>query len=163
RLHDELFRGGKVSVVQVDQVFQSYQQARLALVQSEAAFQNALDDYKLRLGLPPRLPVDLDDSLLRPFQLTAPELEALQADLAAFSKFGRSLPQRRLDSAALGRQGDEDAKELKEPERAADWAKLQRRTRQLITLLTQMFVIQTQIRVNLIELPEVQTDEAPAL
>src|SRR5262249_26567740 len=37
------------------------------------------DQYKLTLGLPPHLPVVLDDSLLKPFQLAAPELVTIQS------------------------------------------------------------------------------------
>src|SRR5204862_6987333 len=81
----------------------------------------------------------------------------------AFEQLGVSLPQLRADLATLVRQAGEDAAKLTDAERAADWARLQRRTRQLIALLTQMFVIQTQIRVNLIELPAVEAPEDEAL
>ena len=82
---------------------------------------------------------------------------------ATFEQFGESLPQLRQDIATLVRQSGEDVAGLTDADRAAQWARLQRRTRQLITLLTQMFVIQTQIRVNLIELPAVEAPEDEAL
>ncbi|HVJ82948.1 MAG TPA: TolC family protein [Planctomycetia bacterium] len=86
RLHDELFRGGKVSVVQVDQAFQSYQRARVDIVQAQVALQNALDGYKLRLGLPPRLEVTLDERALDQFQLSDPDLESLRGEIDEFQR-----------------------------------------------------------------------------
>jgi outer membrane protein TolC len=72
---------GAVSIVQVDQAFQSYQSAKLNLLSAQTALQNSLDQYKLTLGLPPGLPVRIDDDLLRPFQLADPDLEKLQGEL----------------------------------------------------------------------------------
>lgn len=83
RMHEALFAAGSTSVIQVDQVFQSYQQGQVALLQSRTNLENALDSYKLFLGLPPELPVKLDDALLRPFQLNSSDLEKLQAELEA--------------------------------------------------------------------------------
>ena len=74
RLHEALFAGGIASTVQVDQVYQSYQQARFAVLQAQTAFDNSLDAYKIQLGLPPDLPVKLDDSRLALFQLSDPAM-----------------------------------------------------------------------------------------
>ena len=82
--HEALFRAGVVSRIQVDQVFQRYQQGRLELILAQNQYQDSLDAYKLRLGLPPDLPVKLDESLLSPFQLTAPELDNLQKESDEF-------------------------------------------------------------------------------
>ena len=78
RLHLELFEGGKKSRVQVDQVFRGFLGARLAVAQAEADWETALDAFKVRLGLPPRLLVELDDGPLAQFQLIDPELESLR-------------------------------------------------------------------------------------
>ncbi len=87
RLHEELFRnGGQVSVVQVDQAFQSWQAARVAVLQAENSLQNALDDFKLRLGLPLDVELALDDAPLKPFQLSADDLEKLRTDLENLQK-----------------------------------------------------------------------------
>jgi outer membrane protein TolC len=81
RLHEALFRAQTVSTVQVDQALQSYLQAKLSLLQAQTSLQTGLDNYKITLGLPPGLGVTLDDSLLKPFQLAAPELEQLQGEV----------------------------------------------------------------------------------
>lgn len=76
--HQELAAAGLVAPVQVDQVFQTYQQARFSLLQSQLGFQSALDGYKLILGLPPQLEVTLDRSLLAQFELNDPRLDELR-------------------------------------------------------------------------------------
>jgi outer membrane protein TolC len=81
RLHEALFALRTVSTVEVDQAFQKYQQGRLSLIQARSILETSLDIYKNSLGLPPDLPVKLDDSILEPFQLAAPELEKLQGEL----------------------------------------------------------------------------------
>jgi len=86
REYEELFRGGKITVVQVDQVFQQFQQARASVAQAEAALQTSLDQFKLVLGLPPRIPIDLDDSVLSPFTLVDAKLDALRDEVDAFLK-----------------------------------------------------------------------------
>lgn len=77
RAHEALAEAGLVSPLQVDQVFQSYQAGRLRLIRANNALDNALDAYKIQLGLPPELAVELDDSQLEPFELTSPEVERL--------------------------------------------------------------------------------------
>jgi hypothetical protein len=84
RLHLELLEGGKVSRVQVDQVFRGFLDARLGVAQSEASYQSALDDFKIRLGLPPLIPADINDGQLHEFQLVSPTLEKLREDTAQF-------------------------------------------------------------------------------
>jgi len=82
----DLYRNGKLSDADVDRNFQSLLSARQQILNSELSVQSALDGFKLILGLPPRLPVDLDDSFLAPFSLTSRELEQLQDDLLEFSR-----------------------------------------------------------------------------
>jgi outer membrane protein TolC len=84
RMHEALFKAESVSTIQVDQALQSYLQSKLALLQAQTSLETSLDGYKLTLGLPPSLPITLDDSLLKPFQLAAPELEQLQGEVERF-------------------------------------------------------------------------------
>jgi outer membrane protein TolC len=86
REYEELFRGGKITIVQVDQVFQGFQQARAGVAQAEAGLQTSLDQFKLLLGLPPRIPIDLDDSVLNPFVLVDAKLDALREEIDAYQK-----------------------------------------------------------------------------
>ena len=90
-LHDALAEGGTASRIQVDQVFQSYQRGRLSLLQAQSNFEIALDSYKITLGLPPTLPVVLDDSLLAPFQLNDLALVELQERIDLFLASYREL------------------------------------------------------------------------
>ncbi len=93
RLHEALLASGTVSLVKVDQVFQSLQQGRLNLIQAEAALETQEDVYKGTLGLPPNIPVHLDDSILEPFQLNDPGLGELQSAIDRFLAEYRELDQ----------------------------------------------------------------------
>lgn len=86
RLYSELFKGGRASAVELDQFFQSLQSARLSVVQSETGLQDSLDAFKLRMGLPPRLTIELDDSPLNEFVLVDPELDKYREELEAFQR-----------------------------------------------------------------------------
>ena len=86
RLYAELFRGGRASVVEVDQFYQSFQGARQDVLNTRVALEGAKDQFKLVLGLPPRLPIELDVAPLDPFVLTDPKLEQLRDDLEAFQR-----------------------------------------------------------------------------
>jgi outer membrane protein TolC len=83
-MHEALYQAESASTVQVDQAYTSYLQSRLGLLQAQTSLETSLDQYKITLGLPPDIPVKLDDSLLKPFQLAAPELEALQSEADQF-------------------------------------------------------------------------------
>ncbi|HEX3146457.1 MAG TPA: TolC family protein [Gemmataceae bacterium] len=86
REHEALLPGGKITTVQVDQAFQGYQGARQTVAQAEASLQSQLDTFKILLGLPPRIPIELDDAVLNPFVLNDPKLEALRDELDAYQK-----------------------------------------------------------------------------
>ncbi len=60
---------GIIDLTQVDQFRQNIESERATLLQSNNAFQNALEIYKTgTLGLPPDLPISLDDTMIRQFQ-----------------------------------------------------------------------------------------------
>lgn len=67
-----------VSQIQRDQVFQEYQNGRLSLLAAEQNLAESLDVFKFRLGLPAWVPLEVDESLLEPFELVNPELVELQ-------------------------------------------------------------------------------------
>ncbi len=61
---------GVIDLTQVDQFRQSVESERANLLQATNAFETALDAYKTgTLGLPPDLPVKLDDTMIQQFQL----------------------------------------------------------------------------------------------
>ena len=83
-------QAGTIDLTQVDQFRQSIETQRALLLQSRNAMQNAVESYKISvLGLPPDLPVKLDDSLIRQFQFISPEISKLQNEFGDFlSEFG---------------------------------------------------------------------------
>jgi outer membrane protein TolC len=229
RLHEALYAAGTVSTVQVDQVFQSLESARLSLLQSETSLENQRDAYKFQLGLPAYIPIQLDDSQLAPFQLADPALTGLQDELEKFLAGYRELDapppvaklvegygkltayqrrgvkvaelirgelerwkgqidrapkegdaellnrERKAFQALTGQLGDvekelalieqeikKDRPKVSETTRTDNWYTLQTRTRQLIAAAGQLFVIQTQIRVYLIQLEPVNFEEESA-
>lgn len=74
----EMQRRDLIAAIQVDQVFQQVQQGRLSLLAAQQALANALDQFKLQLGLPPDLQVRLDEEALKPFELENPQLDVLR-------------------------------------------------------------------------------------
>lgn len=80
--HQEMHALKMVSQIQVDQIFQEYQNGRLTLLASEQDFVASQDSFKFQLGLPPWLPFEIDESLLKPFELVSSEIEQLNDDFS---------------------------------------------------------------------------------
>ena len=75
---------GVIDLVQVDQFRQSIEDERANLLQIQNSFELALDRYKTgTLGLPPDLPIELDDSLIRQFQLVARKATSVEDAIVA--------------------------------------------------------------------------------
>jgi len=75
---------GVIDLVQVDQFRQSIEDERANLLQIKNSFELSLDYYKTgTLGLPPDLPIELDDSLILQFQLVSPEATAVEDAIVA--------------------------------------------------------------------------------
>lgn len=70
------------SRLQVDQARQALLNAQSSLLAAKAGYQTRVDSFKVDLGLPPTLPVEIDDELLDRFTLIDPQLTQLQDDLA---------------------------------------------------------------------------------
>ena len=85
---------GLIDIAQVDQFRQNIETERATLLQARNGLQASLDGFKTgTLGLPPDLPVDLDDTFIQPFRLLGQDVSDLQAELAdTLSEFG-DLPQ----------------------------------------------------------------------
>jgi outer membrane protein TolC len=70
---------GQIDLVQVDQFRQNIETLRAQLLQARAGLEGGLDGYKTGiLGLPPDLPVKLDDDFIAQFQLIDPDITHLQ-------------------------------------------------------------------------------------
>ncbi len=85
-LYQKLFQGGRTQVANVDQVYQALLSARRDLISSEIELQNSLDRYKLLLGLPPRLKIELDDAPLNRFVLVDPSVDQIREELDVFER-----------------------------------------------------------------------------
>ena len=87
---------GLIDIAQVDQFRQSIETERANLLQARNGLQNQLDGFKTgTLGLPPDLPIVLDESLIAPFQFLNREIASIQSDLSTLvDQFGEleSLP-----------------------------------------------------------------------
>jgi outer membrane protein TolC len=81
---------GLIDIAQVDQFRQNIETERANLLQAQNSLLASLDSFNRSvLGLPPDLPMEPDDSLIRPFQLIDPAITALQDELAGFiDRFG---------------------------------------------------------------------------
>ena len=84
---------GQVSQIEFDQVFQNVQNGRISLLNAEQSLANALDAFRFQLGLPAYVELELDESLLEPFELTDPRLEQLQSDTQdLYERLTQTLP-----------------------------------------------------------------------
>lgn len=77
--YDALLAAGSKSQTERDQVAQQVQQVEFQLINDIASLETALDSYKISLGLPPELHVELDDSPFEIFRLTDKRLDTLRA------------------------------------------------------------------------------------
>ncbi|MCE9606847.1 MAG: TolC family protein [Planctomycetia bacterium] len=69
---------GTIDIAQVDQFRQNIETAKATLLQSEITRDNATETYvRTLIGLPPDLPMALDDELIRQFQFIDPKTNAL--------------------------------------------------------------------------------------
>ncbi|WP_372898054.1 TolC family protein [Stieleria sp.] len=84
---EALLVAGLIDLVQVDQFRQNVERDRASLLQSRNDFLRSLDQYKaFTLGLPPNLPVELDDDLIHQFQLVDRAATAIQDTIAEFQR-----------------------------------------------------------------------------
>lgn len=75
------YAAGRIDIFQVEQARQAVYNAESQLLSARAALETELDQFKLDLGLPPEIPLALEDSFLKPFQLLDVELTALQSEI----------------------------------------------------------------------------------
>ncbi len=64
QFYREFAKGGGLSPLQVDQVEQQLLDARTALLSQEVAYFDSIEQFKIQLGLPTDLPLDLNDEVL---------------------------------------------------------------------------------------------------
>ena len=84
--HSFLLQQGTISQIQIDQIFQDKQNGRISLIQARQSLQAAKDQFKFALGLPAKVKIKLDESILVPFKLNSDEVEKLQTDIDNLAK-----------------------------------------------------------------------------
>ncbi|HCD02513.1 MAG TPA: hypothetical protein DER64_18520, partial [Planctomycetaceae bacterium] len=93
-----LEKSGLIDLVQVDLLRQRVQETRADILDSRNALTFSIDRFKTgTLGLPPDLPVRMDDSSIRQFELVSPEATTLRKAIRAKQGLVGSLNQ---DSSA---------------------------------------------------------------
>jgi len=66
---EDFFDAGRIDNLQVDQSRQQLFGTQVTLATLKQNYGDSLDAYKVTLGLPPELPVRIEDPLLQPFNL----------------------------------------------------------------------------------------------
>ena len=84
-------QAGTINLTQVDEFRQSIGTQRAQLLQARNSMESYVESFEMgNLGLPPDVPVELDDSFIRPFQFITPAISALQKRFADFlNEFGQ--------------------------------------------------------------------------
>lgn len=99
------FEANRISSrLQVDQARQALLNAQSSLLSAQAAYKTRLDGFKIELGLPPTLPVEIRDPLLDRFVLIDPALTDLQdvvGEILFELRKVRDQPNRRLIQQSL--------------------------------------------------------------
>ena len=90
---EALYDNELIDLVQVDQFRQSVESQKADLLARENSRELSLDTYKTgTLGLPPDLPIDLDESLIEPFRLFPQEANEIQQSLLDIRRRLREAP-----------------------------------------------------------------------
>ena len=90
---EALLAVGVIDLIQVDLFRQSIENEKASLLQISNGLELSLDRYKTgTLGLPPDLPIELDDSLILQFQLVAREATAVQDSIGELQDRVGELP-----------------------------------------------------------------------
>ena len=82
---EALFEAGRIDRLQVDQFRQNVQSASSQYLDALVSFQRTLENFLFStLGLPPDLPIKIDENALRPFQFMAPSVTTLQREVRVY-------------------------------------------------------------------------------
>jgi hypothetical protein len=85
---------GTIDIAQVDQFRQNIETSRATILQSRIGLENTFETYKRQqIGLPPDLPMSLDDQMIRQFQFIDPETNDLYERLEDFVDELGNLPE----------------------------------------------------------------------
>lgn len=79
---DAFYDAGRIDRYQVDLARDALYQSQSGLLTAKADYQTRLDEYKMRLGLPPDLEVRIEDPLLEYFNLIDPRFLKVQDEVS---------------------------------------------------------------------------------
>ena len=111
------FEAGRIgNRLQVDQARQALFGGQSGLLASKASFESRLDAFKQSMGLPPDLPVQVDEEYVEQFRLTDVQLVAVQEYLGQLLLFIRDPEETpaKEDLETFGRQAFSMKKEVEE-------------------------------------------------
>jgi len=111
---DAFYAAGRISRRQVDEIRQNLYSSQLQLLARQNTYANQLDAYKILLGLPPHLPVRIEDPFLQPFELLEPSLSEQQEEVTGLLNPVRELWAGIRDSLAAEGASAEARKTLQE-------------------------------------------------
>ncbi|HEX6962547.1 MAG TPA: TolC family protein, partial [Lacipirellula sp.] len=94
------YEAGRLDRFQVDLARQALYNAQSQLLLAEAGYESTLDNFKIELGLPPELPVKIEDPFLDRFNLLDAQLEAVEERVNQTLSGLRLLRQRLQEEAA---------------------------------------------------------------
>jgi hypothetical protein len=132
-LFEGILESGDISQLQVDQLKQQLYQGYFSLYSDQAQYYTAIDQFKLQIGLPEDVPLELDDTPLRPliqqfrrFEELFKDYKKVSDDAEALGKAG-FVPRLRAELRRLARterivQGTRFLREF--PGRWAEWEKM---------------------------------------
>ncbi len=86
RLYQNLKEGGQVSDLQVSQVEQTLLNSRILVLNDTRTLIDNFDFFKLQLGIPTTVPLELDDTPLRPVRKQLHRFEELYAQVAELQR-----------------------------------------------------------------------------
>ncbi len=78
---DAFYAAGRISRTQVDEILQNLFSSQIELLSRTNTYENQLDSFKITLGLPPELPVRIEDDLLDRFNLLDPGISLSQEEV----------------------------------------------------------------------------------
>lgn len=111
---DAFYAAGRISRRQVDEIRQNLYASQLQLLGRQNTYANQLDNYKILLGLPPHIPVRIEDPLLEPFELLDPALTDRQEEVSRLLSPVREIWSGIRDALAAGRAVEEARLQLKQ-------------------------------------------------
>ena len=74
RQFSEFYNAGRLEAVDFKRVESTFYEQQRSLLAAKVVYQTSLDNFKLQLGLPPELPVVIEDELLNQFELISDEV-----------------------------------------------------------------------------------------